>query len=71
MTQQNFESVLVTTTRELLVTRPRNIDYAIIEQETALSRRWLTSFATKSSDDFSVTKVEKLYTYLAGKPLKL
>lgn len=71
MTQQIFEPVLVTVTRDLLLNRPRNIDYAKIEKETGLSQRWLTSFANNTSEDFGVSRVEKLYTYLAGKPLKL
>lgn len=71
MTQPNNEPVLVTVTRDLLLNRPRNLDYAKIEKDTGLTQRWLTSFANKASEDFGVSKVEKLYTYLAGKPLKL
>lgn len=68
---QQFTSVLITHTRTLLLNRPRTMTYQTIAADTGLGEYWLAKFAQNDDSDFSASRVEKLYTYLAGKPVEL
>lgn len=71
------ESIFISHTQQLLQQRPRNVTYEKIAQDTGLTTRWLSAFASCNSNsaddstDFGALKVEKLYTYLSGKTLTL
>ena len=64
-------SVFLNATIELLKNRPKSITYALIEEETELTKHWLDSLIQRHSDDeidFGIKKIETLYNYLSDKP---
>ena len=61
--------ILATRTREALADRPRSLTYDRIAQDIDVSKRWLEQFAAGVVANPSVNTVERLYTYLTGKPL--
>jgi hypothetical protein len=65
------DSILLTRTRELYRNRPASLKPSQIAAETGLSLPWLQDFGWGRKGDPGVTKVERLYTYLSGKPLDL
>lgn len=71
-----FISKLERRTRELLVSRPRELSYADISAKAEalggdIKPLWLTSFMNTPHQGFSVVKVELLYNILSGDELKL
>jgi len=54
-------------TRQLLLNRPRNLEYKTIADETGLSVAWIRAFAVGQSDNPGVVFVETLYVYLKAK----
>ena len=61
--------MLKETTIELL--RETSIPISQIAKDCELQERWLFFFRQGQYDDPGVRKVEKIYTYLTRKPLKL
>lgn len=66
--QTKFQtSHIAARTRELMIKRSRDITHATIQAETGLTESWLTTFINKPEADFSINRVECLYTFLTGK----
>ena len=63
-------STLLERTRHLLQARD-GLTLMDIQQETGISYHWLTKFAAKKIDGPSVVTVQRLYEFLAKKPLKV
>lgn len=55
--------------RKLLSNRPVHMGYKEIASATGLTYGWIQSFAKGGGKDYGANKVQKLYEYLAGKPL--
>lgn len=63
------ESVFLKRTIELLQNRPKTITYALIEEETELTKFWLDSLIQQHKKlDPGIRKIETLYNYLSDKP---
>ena len=64
-------SLLATRTRELIVNRPINITYKLIEQETGVPVRWVERFVAGDQARADVYYVEAIFTFLSGGPLNV
>jgi hypothetical protein len=62
-------SILAERTRALLANRPVHLGYKEIAEKTGLTYGWVQSFAKGHGQDYGVNKVQKLYEFLANKPL--
>ena len=60
---------LVLKTRELL--NESKESYHTISMKTNLPSTWLKQFAQRNSDNPTCNRVQALYEYLTGKPLKV
>ena len=68
---QNCEPRLKKRTLELFAALPRHVKNKDISDATGLKPAWITDFTKGRIDSPNVDYVEKLYTYLAKKPLQL
>jgi transcriptional regulator with XRE-family HTH domain len=58
-------------TIELLKHRPITLSLERIEKDTGLPKGWLASILRRSDLSPSVDRIQRLYEYLAGKPLNI
>lgn len=66
-----YSSRLANCTLELLRNRPRTLTLDKIASDTELTVSWLRDFGAARKEHASVTRVERLYSYLANKKLEL
>lgn len=71
MRRPGLDTRLIERTRELLRSRPREITYRTIEQDTGLNVEFLRMIAARRSTDASSSRVLTLYQYLSGKQLDI
>ena len=64
-------SKLCEKTLELLKNRPRPKTYELIGEAIDIKPSWIESFAQRRIEEPGVQKVERLYEYLKGEPLKV
>lgn len=62
-------SVLMEATRQLLIADKRSL--MEISLESQIPYHWLKSFRYEAVKDPSVNRVEQLYTFLSGQPLRI
>lgn len=62
-------SVLMNKTKELLLADKRKLSQISIESK--IPYHWLKSFRYGAISDPSVNRVEELYTFLSGQPLRI
>ena len=58
-------------TLQLLDKRPRDLTLKTISEQTGISYWWLTHFSKRRNNEPGVNQVEKLYTFLSGRDLRL
>ena len=66
-----FVSKLCAKTIELLKNRPRPQTYAIIGEKININPSWIDALAQGRIKEPGVQKIERLYEYLKGEPLKV
>lgn len=62
---------LLARTVQLLQDRPEDLTILKIQEATGLPFHWLTKMAANQIPNPSVNRVQRLYEYLAGKPIRL
>ena len=67
--QGTSQTDLVTATQELLRERPVTLTFAKIAEDTGTAERFVASLARNESTDYAARKVQRVYEYLAKKPL--
>lgn len=66
---ENKNITLKQVTWLLFENRSTKITYQKVVEDTGLSLGWLQGFVTYPEKGYGVDKIQKLYEYLAGKPL--
>jgi hypothetical protein len=62
-------SILMTTAHKLLVADKRSLTE--ISEQSQIPYHWLKSFRYNAIKDPSVNRVQQLYTFLSGQPLRI